>query len=300
MNTFKLSETLRGASDIKLIRDGSFCLIHKPNYATEPRTLTYLTLRKSIKKINKNLNISCVICTEDIASNLDSRFGICVCKNPKDLFFKLHLTLFQNLADPVASKIHNSCNISKFANISETNVIIGQNCIIEDGATIKPGVHIGNSSIVRSGAILGAEGFEVSVVDNKKILIPHLGDLVVGDNVEILSNSTICKALFWGSSTKIGDNVFIDCLVHVAHGCQIDFGTKIAASSVLSGNTTVGNNVWIGPNATISNGISIGDNAYIALGSVVIRDVNQKEQISGNFAYEHAKNMLDYFYKTKK
>jgi len=63
---------------------------------------------------------------------------------------------------------------------------------------------------------------------------------------------------------------------------------------MVSGNVIIGNSVWIGPSSTIRDGIKIGSNAKIRLGSVVLTDVAENEDVSGNFAYNHNKNLLNY------
>lgn len=289
-----LSETLSQIKEGTLIREGHFEFLHKAGYATQPRTLTFISENKYVPIIGKNANISSVICTKEIAGQIQNKFsvGIIVHENPRELFYKIHLRLSFCLPECKPTVIDPSAKVLPLAMISPHNVRIGRACIIEEGAVIKPGVFIGDNAKIRSGVVLGAEGYEVTKIDGRNEVIPHLGELHIGRNVDIFSNSTICKAIFCGAKNIIEDDVFIDCLVHVAHGVTIRKGAKIVAHAVIAGNVVIGENAWVGPGAVISNGITIGNGAFVAIGSVVISDLPSGKKVSGNFAIDHDKNLL--------
>jgi UDP-3-O-[3-hydroxymyristoyl] glucosamine N-acyltransferase len=93
----------------------------------------------------------------------------------------------------------------------------------------------------------------------------------LGNSVEILSNAHIVSAVF-GGFTEIGDGS-IDALVHIAHNAMIGKNCEITAPAVISGSTTIGDDVWIGPSACISSGLQIGNGAFVSLGAVVVARV---------------------------
>jgi len=289
-----LSEIIQEIKEGILHREGYFEYLHKADYATQPQTLTFMGERKYIPILGRNKNISSVICTKEVAETIQGQYhvGLVTHNNPRELFYKIHMHLSAKFSEEMPTFIDPSAQISNLAIVSPHNVRIGQNCVIEEGVVVKPGVTIGDNSRIRSGVILGAEGYELVRIDDKPRIIPHYGELNIGDNVDIFSNSTICKAIFKGSSNVIEDYVFIDCLVHVAHGVQIGRGSKVAAHAVIAGNVYIGQNTWIGPGAVISNGIEIGDGAFVALGSVVISNLDKGKKVSGNFAVDHDKNLL--------
>ncbi len=279
-----------------MVRDGVFDFLHKARYANRSQTLTFIAEKKYVSILRKNSNISSVICTEIVADQIrrESEVGIIIHEKPRELFYKVHLCTSSWNKEDTTTFISSTAKIAPSAVISPKNVQIGENCVIEDGAIIKPGVSVGDGTKIRSGVVLGAEGFEITRVDGKPLVIPHLGKLKIGENVDIFSNSTICKSIFLGSENVIADEVFIDCLVHVAHGVTIGRGTKVAAHATIAGNVSIGENAWIGPGTTISNGIDVGNDAFIALGSVVISDVVSGQKVSGNFAIDHQENLLSY------
>jgi UDP-3-O-[3-hydroxymyristoyl] glucosamine N-acyltransferase len=294
--TFSLAKTVEKLGEGKLIQEGTFKQIHKASYAQIAQTMTFIESSKYLNLLSKNENISAVICTPEMVDRIKGLgpLGIVTHPSPKELFYKIHyyINSFKKAYRPTF--IDPSSKISSHSIISDCDVTIGKNCLIEEGVIVKPGVFIDDNTVVRSGSILGAEGFEIANSDGMLKLIPHLGSLSIGKNVNILSNCTVCKAIFDNSKTVISDQVFLDCLVHIAHGVFIGKGSKLAANAVIAGNVTIGENVWIGPGATLRNGINIGNKAFIALGSVLIHDLKANEKVSGNFAVNHDENLLNY------
>lgn len=289
-----LSEIQQEIKEGILFREGFFEYLHKADYATQPHTLTFVGEKKFIPILSRNKNISSVICTKEVAQIIQGQYdvGLLIHENPREFFYKTHIFLSSKLSKQTLTYVDPTAQVSSLAIVSQNNVRIGKNAIVEEGAVVKSDVSIGDNSTIRSGVVLGAEGYEVVKIDNKPRIIPHYGELSIGNNVDIFSNSTICKAIFKGSSNVIEENVFIDCLVHVAHGVQIGRGSKVAAHAVIAGNVKIGQNTWIGPGAVISNGIEIGDESFVALGSVVISDLGKGRKVSGNFAVDHDKNLL--------
>ena len=110
------------------------------------------------------------------------------------------------------------------------------------------------------------------------------------DGVEILSKCTVVRATF-GGFTRIGRDTKLDCQVHVAHDCVVGERVRIAACAELSGRVDVGDDAFVGPNVSISNGLTIGPRAFVTLGSVVVRNVDPDQRVTGHFALPH-KNWL--------
>jgi len=141
-------------------------------------------------------------------------------------------------------------------------------------------VRVGSCFKVGTNTVIGGEGFGFAKDGDKWIRMPHIGRVIIGDNVEIGSNCTIDRGCL--DNTIIGNGVKIDNMCHIAHSCKIGDNTIITAGVIFSGSVTVGKNVWIAPNSTIKNGITIGDNAFIGIGSNVIKDVPEGATVYGN------------------
>ncbi len=279
-----------------IVRDCYFSTLGKLNAVNQNGTLIFLTDEKFIPK-TLDKRISGIVASNDIANKLINReeLGIFESEDPKKDFYLIHEYLVSKnyFRSVLPSVIGKNTYVSRNAIISQQDVIIGDNCTIGDYVILKPGVVIGNNSIIRSGCVIGEESIEVFQNNGIQRIVHHGGKVIIGDNVEILPNCTIAKGLFPGRNTVIANNAILDNMVYVAHGNHIGEKTIIAAKASISGNCTIGSNVWIGPGSTISNGIRIGSNAYISIGSVVTRNVPDHSKKTGYFAIDHDKFMLD-------
>jgi UDP-3-O-[3-hydroxymyristoyl] glucosamine N-acyltransferase len=186
------------------------------------------------------------------------------------------------------TQIGNNCKISSLAHVDAKNVNIGNNVIIEEFVRIKRNTQIGNNVTIRSGAVIGGDGFEYRKADNEVFFVEHVGGVIIGNNVDIFSNTCVCKAVFPWDDTIIGDYTKIDNLIHIAHCCKIGKRNVIIAGAVLCGSIETDDDVKIGPNATIAK-IHMEANSNASLGAVVTKDVGQNAVVSGNFAVDHSR-----------
>ena len=232
-----------------------------------------------------------VVLTSPVLKNKINCNGLCVVKDPRQVFFRLHNYLAdskQYARKTVETSIGKNCKISPLASIDDNNVTIGEDVIIEEFASIKENVKIGNHCIIRAGSIIGGEGFEFKRNEQNDLFgVKHLGGVVLTDNVEIQQSVCIDRAVYPWDDTVIGANSKIDNLVHIAHGVKIGSNTMIVANSGIGGRAIIGNDCWIGFGATIRNGITIGDNARVNMGAVVTKAVKAEDSVTGNFAIEH-------------
>ena len=202
-----------------------------------------------------------------------------VVKNPKIVFSKIGNKYF---TEKINYTIHSSAIIHDEAEISE-NVFIGPNCVIGKGiigeGTIIYGnvfiynnFHIGRNVKINAGTVIGSEGFGYNKDENDNIVqFPHVGGVIIEDNVEIGANTCIDRGSL--SNTLIKKNVKIDNHVQVAHNTFIDENTLIMSNVIISGSCNIGSFCWISPSVTISDKISIGDNTMVGVGSVVSKNL---------------------------
>lgn len=163
----------------------------------------------------------------------------------------------------------------------DNNVIIGNNVTIKTGAKIRQYVVIKDNSIIGENTVIGGQGFGVEKDFNgKNIRIPHIGGVIIGKNVEVGALTSIAAGTIL--PTTIGDNCFIDDLVHIGHNCSIGEGTMITASAQFGGSSKVGSNCFIAPNSTIRNGIQLGNNCFVGQASSVQKTYGDDMCIVGN------------------
>ena len=167
---------------------------------------------------------------------------------------------------------------------------IGDNVTIESGTTLFSGVKvysdckIGNNCKIHAGAIIGADGFGFAPDENKVYTaIPQIGNVIIEDNVDIGANTTIDRATL--GSTIIRKGVKLDNLIQIAHNCEIDENTVIAAQTGISGSTKIGKRTMIGGQAAFAGHIKIGDDVVVSGFSGVRKNVKDKDIVIGFPAY---------------
>jgi UDP-3-O-[3-hydroxymyristoyl] glucosamine N-acyltransferase len=168
-------------------------------------------------------------------------------------------------------------------------VIIGNNTEIRHHVVIYDNTIIGRNCLVKSNTVIGEEGFGFERDENGvPVRIPHLGRVVIGDNVEIGASTVIARGTL--EDTIIESNVKIDDQVFIAHNVVIGSNSMIIAEAEISGSSKIGANSWLGPNCCVMNGITIGDNCFIGLGTVVTKSIPDKVVVAGSPAKILRKN----------
>ena len=160
------------------------------------------------------------------------------------------------------------------------NVIIGKNVTLYAGVKVYFNCIIGDNSIIHSGAIIGSDGFgfanEGEGVYRK---VSQIGNVIIEENVEIGSNTTIDRATM--GSTIIRKGVKLDNLIQIAHNVEIGANTVIAAQTGISGSTKIGENCVIGGQVGMVGHISIANGSNIGAKSAVNNSIKE-ENMSWN------------------
>tara|TARA_B100002051_G_C16737851_1_gene642382 strand:- start:108 stop:1082 length:975 start_codon:yes stop_codon:yes gene_type:complete len=162
--------------------------------------------------------------------------------------------------------------------IIESNVIIGKKCVIGSQVVIKNSI-IGDNVVIQDGCKIGAKGFGFIPLKEKNFRIPHIGKVILKNNVEIGLSCTIDRGSI--DDTIIGENTFLDNQVHMAHNVKIGKNCMIAGQVGFAGSSTLGDNVSIGGQAGISGHLKIGNNVKIGGGSGVVKDIEDNSVVMG-------------------
>jgi len=163
---------------------------------------------------------------------------------------------------------------------------IGPNTIVWSGTVIRERTKIGAYCIFHTNVSIGADGFGYRPSEDGRglVKIPQIGNVIIGNGVEIGANSCVDRGKF--SSTIIGDGCKIDNLVQIAHNCVMGRSCIMAGHSGLAGSVTLGDGVIIGGSASIKDHSTIHSGATIGAGSGVMGDVEAGKTMLGYPATE--------------
>jgi UDP-3-O-[3-hydroxymyristoyl] glucosamine N-acyltransferase len=255
-------------------------------------------------EVIKSTKATYIICGENVDSTVAFEDKLIIrVKNPR-LFFIQILSDFLKLL-PKVSEIHSTAVIDSESIIGK-NVSIGANsvigkCEIGDDTIIGANVTIYDRCIIKkrvkinSGTVIGADGFGYHKLDDGTLLkFPHIGSVLIEDDVEIGANTCIDRATLGLTHLKKG--VKIDNLVHIAHNVIIGENSTIIALSMVGGSTRIGDNTWIAPSVALRDGLIIGADCMIGMGSIVTKNVPDGETWLGN----PAKNLHEFLELQKK
>jgi len=192
-------------------------------------------------------------------------------------------SLYSNVKFGTNVLIGKDCKIGENTEIAsntiiEKKVIIGKNCIIGSNVTIKNSI-IGHNVVIQNGCNIGLKGFGFIPQKDNNLKFPHIGKVVIEDNVELAANCTIDRGSI--DDTVIGKNTYLDNQVHIAHNVKIGENCMIAGQVGFAGSTVIGNNVSIGGQAGISGHLRIGNNVRIGGGSGVVKDIPDNITVMG-------------------
>ena len=158
------------------------------------------------------------------------------------------------------------------------NTVIGKNCILYPGVRIFPGMVIGDNVILHSGCVIGDDGFgNAPRPDGSWEKIEHLGNVIIGNDVEIGSNTTVDRAQM--ESTIIGNGVRIDNLCMIAHNVIIGDHTVMAAQTGIAGSTEVGKYCIFAGQVGIAGHLKIADHTTILAQGGVIGNIRKEGQV---------------------
>ncbi len=164
------------------------------------------------------------------------------------------------------------------------NVKIGQYCKIYPNAVIYDNTVIGDYVIIHAGAIIAADGFGYKYRNNQHIKVPHVGNVVIEDYVEIGANTCIDRGAL--GSTVIGAGSKIDNLVQLGHNNQVGRNVIICGQSGISGSCVIEDGVILAGSSGIADHVKIGQQAVVMARSGVSQDVKAGTQVWGSPAKE--------------
>jgi UDP-3-O-[3-hydroxymyristoyl] glucosamine N-acyltransferase len=166
--------------------------------------------------------------------------------------------------------------------------VLGADCLLYPGVKLYHAVKIGRGVIIHAGAVIGSDGFGYAQERGQHVKIPQIGDVIIGDDVEIGANTTIDRAMI--DSTIIHRGTKIDNLVQIAHDVTIGECSIIVAQVGIAGSCEIGRNVTLAGQVGVGDHRNIGDNAVVGGGAGVTDDLPADSVVWGT----PAQPMLQY------
>ena len=201
------------------------------------------------------------------------------CLIGKNVFVGAFTSISEGVTIGKNVKIYPNCHIGK-------NVTIGDNTIIYPNVSIYHNCLIGINNVIHSGVVIGSDGFGFAPNSEQNYdKISQIGNVIIGDDVEIGANTTIDRATM--GSTKIGKGVKLDNLIQIAHNVEVGDHTVIAAQAGVAGSSKIGKNCMIGGQTAVSGHLTIADEVKIAGQSGIASSINQVGKIvQGPMAFD--------------
>lgn len=287
-NSIALS-SLAKTLDLDVRRDAEVSYVGKIP-TNLPRRLVYGSKPAHLMGLAQTPGIAAIVAPAELAERVPADLGLIVSSEPAATAIAIYEHL---LAQPdflwrsFESRIAATARIHPSAVIAERDVIIGENTFVDANAVIRERSLIGDNCYIGPQVVVGAEAFDIHPGAGPRRLLPQAGGVKLGNHVTLLAGTKVVRGTF-GGFTELGDETMCDNLVHIAHDCTLGRRVTLTACAELSGRVTVGDDSYFGPNVTVSNGLTLGASSYVSLGSVVVKDVDAGQRVTGNFAVPHS------------
>ena len=253
----------------------SICIVNSSFLPSKP-------LPKTLTLIKVTDAYACFAKLLEVYNNLSKKQAIIEQPNFIDESAKLGSGIYLGAFTYVGKNVEIGENCTIYPNVYlGDNVKIGKNTIIHPSVSIYDSCSIGDNCIIHAGVVIGSDGFGFAPDENGAFQkVPQIGNVVIEDNVEIGSNSTIDRATM--GSTIIRKGVKIDNLCQLAHNVEVGENTAIAAQVGIAGSAKIGKRVMIGGQAGISGHLHIADDTKIVAQSGVPSTVKKATTLMGS------------------
>lgn len=244
----------------------------------------------------------CVVIAPDSAASRINAAAVLIHASPRAAFARAAALLLRLRLHEGAALIAPSAHIDPAARIAPGAIVgpdarIGAHALIGPGAVIGPGVTIGDHTRIgaratvlctlvgqncdiSAGAVVGEAGFGLAYETGAIVTLPHLGRVILGDEVTIGANSTIDRGML--RDTILGKGCRIDNLCHIGHNVTVGHHAVMAAFAGVSGSVDIGPGAQFGGRVGIADHLSIGAGARLAADAAVMRDVPAGETWAGS------------------
>ncbi|MDR0727621.1 MAG: UDP-3-O-(3-hydroxymyristoyl)glucosamine N-acyltransferase [Puniceicoccales bacterium] len=267
--------TIRGVSALNAAQEGDIAFFGNKKYAA----------------LVENSRASIVLVPENFGGSPSATRAYFKMTNPSWAFAKVCAAIEREQIRPILAGIHPTAIVDATAKIA-SDAHIGPLAIVEDGVCMETGVRIGahcfvghgchvgrntclhprvtlyancwlgENVVIHSGAVIGCDGFGYETMEGIHHKLPHIGCVIIENDVEVGANTTIDRARF--AETRIGSGTKIDNLVQIGHNVRVGSDCLIVSQAGIAGSSTLGHHVVLAGQSGIAGHVNIGDGAQIA------------------------------------
>lgn len=258
-------------------------------------SISFISQERFKHSLNNFLG-SALIISESLKSFAPAGVALLVVHDPYLAYAKLSQYWRRKHAIQRGPRIHPSAVIHPEAWL-DSDVEVGPLSVVEAGAriaqgtrimsrvTVGEGVLLGERCLIHPGAVLGADGFGFAKDAKGWNKIEQLGEVLIGNDVELGANTCIDRAAL--GVTRISDGVKIDNLVQIGHNVQIGEHTAMAGCVGVAGSAKIGARCTFGGGAIVLGHLEVADDVHVSAASVVTRSIHSPGQYSGFFPLDH-------------
>jgi UDP-3-O-[3-hydroxymyristoyl] glucosamine N-acyltransferase len=163
-------------------------------------------------------------------------------------------------------------------------VAIGEDSRLYPSVTIYAGCRLGERVIVHAGAVIGADGFGMANEEGRWVKLPHIGRVLIGNDVEVGANTTIDRGTV--DDTVIEEGVKLDNQIQIGHNCRIGAHTAMAGCVGVAGSAVIGRHCTVGGAAVILGHLSLCDGVHVSAGTVISRSIRKPGTYTGMYPFD--------------
>lgn len=184
------------------------------------------------------------------------------------------------------ARIGNGCTVHAGVFIGR-GTVLGADCVLWANAVVRDGCRLGDRVTLHPCAVIGADGFGYYLKNGSLHKVPHTGGVVLEDDVEVGACACVDRSKF--GDTIVGRGTKIDNLVQIAHNVRIGPNCVLAGQAGVAGSTKIGSGCSLGGMVGIIDNLVVGDGASIGAGSLVTRNIEAGQAVTGWPVQEVAK-----------
>lgn len=268
-------------------------------WTRQPGVVCLAADRRYLKLALGNPSVVAIIVPATLGDAASDGRALIAADRPDELYHHLHATQRFDDVGAASPRIDPSAEMDASA-IVRGDVVVGAGASLGPRVVVEGPARIGAGVRIEAGAILGCEGLYAKKIAGERIHIPHFGGVDVGDDAFIHAGAIVVRSAVRGEATRVGRRAHVGVMSNIGHDAEIGEAAVISSNVVIAGRARIGARAWIGASATVSNMVRVGEDAEIRIGAVVIQDVPDGGDVSGNFARAHARNMKEYLLNVRR